>query len=660
MTSSIRELLWLLPSALTSQPDLWLSWDAANKKPGLDERWQKDPSVLRAAYQVCDAIGKRQLGIARVMRGDIVALDLDKVVSAPRDLSTLVDWAHPIVAAALGHGYIEWSASGRGIHVLLRDVPEGWQRKTAHRRDDGSGWDWIIGDNLCHITLDVISDENSRQMVPAADIIPILERMLPKLAPAPRPVVTPPTTTAVIADAERLHRYGAMAMEQEIAELSATIEGGRNHALNKAAFALGQLSAGGCIADVNGMMDAVMGIAIAIGLDRGEVARTFQSGFVAGQNVPRAPLDRPERRPTLPPRRTQPAAPQAANATPPVSSPQPAQKPAQKPAGAAEYTGQDETTFRVAPPHTDDGITLAELQHKHFEDLRWVIEDIAPEGALLIAAKPKAKKSWLALNLGLAIAMGGRALGRYNVMQGDVLYLDLEGNQRRIQSRVRQILGVQDVAWPANFHVHTEWGVGDACINELREWLLRHPTTTAVVVDLLHEIRPPLDPREDRYAYDRNMLVALNKLAEELHVCIMVIHHTRKMKGDDVFEEISGTLGITGAVSTIWVLSKAQDGTVTLNVQGRDLVHDEPLALEWDTMLCGFRVSGLASEVAVSDTRRRIIEFLDDDQQHSPREIAEAIEASVGSVDQQLRQMLSAGVVEKIGYGRWRLIRRAQ
>ena len=40
MTSSIRELLWLLPSALTSQPDLWLSWDAANKKPGLDERWQ--------------------------------------------------------------------------------------------------------------------------------------------------------------------------------------------------------------------------------------------------------------------------------------------------------------------------------------------------------------------------------------------------------------------------------------------------------------------------------------------------------------------------------------------------------------------------------------------------------------------------------------------
>lgn len=658
MSSSIRSHLWLLPQALTGRPDLWLSWDATTKRPGFGERWRQDPSVLRAAYQVCDAIGKGQLGIARVMRGDIVALDLDKVVGTPRDLSTLVDWAHPIVQAVLGHGYIEWSHSGRGIHLLLCDVPEAWQRKTAYRRDDGSGWDWIIGDNLCHITLDVISDENTREMVPAATIIPILQRMLPKLAPAPLPVVTPPTTTAVIADAERLHRYGAMAMEQEIAELSATIEGGRNHALNKAAFALGQLYAGGCIANIDSWTDTVVNIALAIGLDAREVRATFHSGFTAGQTQPRMPLDRPERKPTLPPRKGRSEGPQATKPAPPVSSHQLPPETVHK--AAAEYTGQDETTFRVAPDGTDGGITLAELQHKHFDDLRWVIEDIAPEGALLIAAKPKAKKSWLALNLGLAIAMGGRALGRYNVLQGDVLYLDLEGNQRRIQSRVRQILGVQDVAWPANFHVHTEWGVGDACINELREWLLRHPQTSAVVVDLLHEIRPPLDPREDRYAYDRNMLVALNKLAEELHVCIMVIHHTRKMKGDDVFEEISGTLGITGAVSTIWVLSKAQDGTVTLNVQGRDLVHDEPLALEWDTYLCGFRVSGLASEVAVSDTRRRIIEFLDDDQQHSPREIAEAIEASVGSVDQRLRDLLKSGVVEKVGYGRWRLIRRAQ
>ncbi len=392
MTSSIRESLWLLPSALTSQPDLWLSWDAANKKPGLDERWQKDPSVLRAAYQVCDAIGKRQLGIARVMRGDIVALDLDKVVGTPRDLSTLVDWAHPIVAAALGHGYIEWSASGRGIHVLLRDVPEGWQRKTAHRRDDGSGWDWIIGDNLCHITLDVISDENSREMVPAATIIPILQRMLPKLAPAPRPVVTPPTTTAVIADAERLHRYGAEAMEQEIAELSATIEGGRNHALNKAAFALGQLSAGGCIADVNGLMDAVMAMGLAIGLPRGEVARTFDSGFVAGQNVPRGPVDRPERRPKLPPRRPPVAA--VSPSVPTVSPSVPTVSPSVSPAAA---------TPKAAARQFTSLIHAADLHQLPSTD--WLIDRFIGRGVITqLYGKPGSGKSLTALDIALTMA----------------------------------------------------------------------------------------------------------------------------------------------------------------------------------------------------------------------------------------------------------------
>lgn len=649
--STLRTSLWKLPFEITRPPALFVSWDPATKRPGAGELWRSDPTSLRSAWSVLQRLEQQQLahlGIARIMRDDIVALDLDKVVETPRDLSTLVDWARPIVELVFDAGYMEWSHSGRGLHILLRDVPETWQRKRLHRLADGTGWDWIIGENLCHITLDVVNDDACTSMVSASAIIPLLEALMPAAEPpvappAPRPVVLPATAV----DITRYQAYGTAGMDRELDRLAQTIEGGRNHALNRAAYALGQLYAGGCIVDVDRYSEEIMNTALAIGLDRGEVRATFRSGFEAGQNTPRTPPDRPERKATLPPRKGPSEAPQATKPATPVSTPDSTPAPQQQ--------ADDATTYAVA----SDGITLAELQHMHFKPLRWVIEDIAPEGALLIAAKPKAKKSWLALNLGLAIAMGGRALGRYNVLGGDVLYLDLEGNQRRIQSRVRQILGVQEVAWPANFTVHTQWGVGDDCILRLRHWLFNHPQASAVVVDLLHEIRPPLDPREDRYAYDRRMLVELNKLAEEFHVCIMIIHHTRKMKGDDVFDEISGTLGITGAVSTIWVLSKAQDGTVTLNVQGRDLVHDDPLALEWDAMLCGFRVSGLASEVAVSDTRRRIIEFLDDDQQHSPREIAEAIEASVGSVDQQLRQMLSAGVVEKSGYGRWRLIRRA-
>lgn len=107
------------------------------------------------------------------------------------------------------------------------------------------------------------------------------------------------------------------------------------------------------------------------------------------------------------------------------------------------------------------GVTLAELQHKHFDPERWIVERILPEGACLFAAKYKSRKSWIALALGLAISMGGKALGQLDVFPGRVLYLDLEGRQQRIKKRTRAILGVQQTDWPDNFHVFTKWPAGD-------------------------------------------------------------------------------------------------------------------------------------------------------------------------------------------------------
>ena len=57
----------------------------------------------------------------------------------------------------------------------------------------------------------------------------------------------------------------------------------------------------------------------------------------------------------------------------------------------------------------------------------------------MLAGRPKAGKSWLALNLAEAIANGGKVLG-VDVEQGDVLYLALEDNPRRLQQRLDQLI----------------------------------------------------------------------------------------------------------------------------------------------------------------------------------------------------------------------------
>jgi hypothetical protein len=84
--------------------------------------------------------------------------------------------------------------------------------------------------------------------------------------------------------------------------------------------------------------------------------------------------------------------------------------------------------------------TLADILHAEFPPMRWAIPELLPEGCMLLGGRPKAGKSLLVLNIALAVATGGTALSQYSVEAGDVLYYDLEGNERRLQKRAIQML----------------------------------------------------------------------------------------------------------------------------------------------------------------------------------------------------------------------------
>lgn len=407
----------------------------------------------------------------------------------------------------------------------------------------------------------------------------------------------------------RRERYAEAALLKEAEGVRDAPAGTRNDSLNRAAFKLAQFVPTGLL-DETTILDTLAAAAGEAGLHAAEIRATLQSGIRAGLQRPR----------TLP---------------------------------AAMINRATGEITDVTTNWWQQGITLAELQTKYFEPLRWIVERICPEGVTLVAAKPKSKKSWIALGLALAIAMNRLALGKLTVTPGRVLFLDLEGNQRRIKDRVGAILGHNQAEWPNNVHVYTEWEKGDACLERLEQWMLAYPDTRMIVIDLLAEIRPPMEPRANQYDHDREMLVKLNKLAERYGVAMVVIHHTRKAKGDDVFDEVSGTLGINGAVSTLWILSRQPDGHVMLSMTGRDLVHDEPLALRWDGYACQFVIEGNANEVALSHERKEILDLLSDDQDWSPRQLAVDLGKSVSAIQFLLKDLLAQGIIDKAGYGKY-------
>ena len=85
--------------------------------------------------------------------------------------------------------------------------------------------------------------------------------------------------------------------------------------------------------------------------------------------------------------------------------------------------------------------TAADLMLKELPEVSHIVPGFIAEGVTVLAGKSKLGKSWWALGVAIAVATpGGVAFGSVSVGHGDVLYLSLEDNERRLQRRLNQLL----------------------------------------------------------------------------------------------------------------------------------------------------------------------------------------------------------------------------
>jgi len=80
--------------------------------------------------------------------------------------------------------------------------------------------------------------------------------------------------------------YGVVALRNAVNELANAPEGSRNDALNKAAFGMAQLEAGGELSRA-AALEALVTAAEAIGLGKWEIRNTIESGWSAGEQIPK-------------------------------------------------------------------------------------------------------------------------------------------------------------------------------------------------------------------------------------------------------------------------------------------------------------------------------------------------------------------------------------
>lgn len=294
---------------------------------------------------------------------------------------------------------------------------------------------------------------------------------------------------------------------------------------------------------------------------------------------------------------------------------------------------------------------LQELSCEVFPPLMYAVPYLFPQGVTLLVGRPKIKKSWMLLQIACAIAKGDITLASANgesPPQGNVLYLGLEDNKRRLQDRVTRYYGANGADWPPGFQYALEWlRLEEGGLDGIGEWCLDVPNPRLIVIDTLARVRSPKQFGQTDYEADMEAAQGLIRLCTHHNgLSIICAHHDRKQEASDVYDTVSGTLGLQGGVDTIAILKKSGGGII-LYVKGRDLKEEIEKAVAFDDETCRWHVLGEAAVIHQSDTRKSILEHLRASGSLTPRQLADqSAEMTLGNAKMALWRMARDGILD--------------
>lgn len=316
---------------------------------------------------------------------------------------------------------------------------------------------------------------------------------------------------------------------------------------------------------------------------------------------------------------------------------------------------------QVKPP------TLADIHGQTYDEPRPVIREFLYPGAWLLVGRPKVGKSWMLLQLALAVAEGGTFLG-FHCQQSEVLTLFSEDTDRRIKQRL-DALGVANA--PEGCHVFNRSNLAELARdfaedmsfeNWLLLWLKQHPKVRLVVVDTEVTCRQvwtgecqanTTKVTESDYKATRQF----DEIALMRDVSILLVNHASKQRGGkllDLHEMINRSMTAVAGASGSIVLADppgadpldTEQRMRVLAVRGRDLDADKMLAVHQEKDVPYFLSDGVYREVVQSkaedqimEALREVSEQLGDDDYAKSNEIAARTDMTQSTVRQYLCRM---------------------
>lgn len=226
-------------------------------------------------------------------------------------------------------------------------------------------------------------------------------------------------------------------------------------------------------------------------------------------------------------------------------------------------------------------VRAAEVPERPVSESSWLVQPLWGLGAVgLIGGAPKCGKTWLALELAVAVASGRPALGHYAVhAAGTVLVYGAEDSPRQLRDRLAGLAQVRGADF-ASLAVHL--------IIEPSVRLDRHEDLRRLECTV-EKYRPRLlvlDPYVRLQRVDENdatqvatILAALRQLSRRFRLAVLLVHHTRKNPSHDAGQALRGSSDFFAWADTLLHLGRRR-GQLCLSVEHRAAAPPPPVTLE--------------------------------------------------------------------------------
>ena len=289
---------------------------------------------------------------------------------------------------------------------------------------------------------------------------------------------------------------------------------------------------------------------------------------------------------------------------------------------------------RLTDPHYLHTISMTELYQTVYQSRPPIIDGLLYAGAYILAGAPKIGKSFLVAQIAYHVSTG-KALWSYEIHPGTVLYLALEDDFQRIQSRMFMMYGVNDTD---RLHFATAAGkIGNGLDEQLENFMREHPDTRLIIIDTMQKIRE-VGGEAYSYASDYEIIGKLKRFADRHSICIVTVHHTRKQPAGDSFETISGTTGLLGCADGALLMQKKKRTALeaTVDAVGRDQ-QDQILYLKKDTGTQIWSLERTENEPyqeppdPVLDTVSQLVSSESREWTGSPTELAETVNTGMAA-----------------------------